>query len=228
MDETVMWILNVDGFAREKHKGTGFILEDSNGHQYAYALLANLHTTRSFEITHILVKSDSQVVIGQVTGEFDAKEDSIEKYLECVQHLSSKFSQIMFENVPQKEICMLTCCLSSVLESLWKGFEEDSMSSIGANFKDDEWRFERIIRARISERKLGGFFHLSTPSRNLSKSTFVFDWIIGVASSPVAAHRRSPNLQEMVSKKKRKEQEKKTYLKRLIHGRNGSSLRREV
>lgn len=115
-----MWILNVDGFAREKHKGTGFILEDSNGHQYAYALLANLHTTRSFEITHILVKSDSQVVIGQVTGEFDAKEDSIEKYLECVQHLSSKFSQIMFENVPQKEICMLTCCLSSVLESLWK------------------------------------------------------------------------------------------------------------
>lgn len=37
-DVTHFGILNVDGSTKEKHKGAGFILEDLDNHQYAYAM----------------------------------------------------------------------------------------------------------------------------------------------------------------------------------------------
>ncbi|KAI5652597.1 hypothetical protein M9H77_29784 [Catharanthus roseus] len=68
----------------------------SNNEAAKEALCASSHMAKSLQLTHILVRSDSQVIVGQVIGEFEAKEDNMQKYLECVQQLSSEFSQILF------------------------------------------------------------------------------------------------------------------------------------
>lgn len=111
------WILNTDGSTREQNKGAGFILEDPDEHQYAYAimfwflvsnneaeyeaLLAGLHGAKYLNLTNILVRIDSEVVIGQVTGVFEAKEENIKQYLACVQQLVSEFTSVNFEKVPR-------------------------------------------------------------------------------------------------------------------------------
>ncbi|KAI5652622.1 hypothetical protein M9H77_29809 [Catharanthus roseus] len=103
----------------EKHKGAGFILEDPNGHQYTYAvkflfpvsnneskyraLLEGFCMAHNLEITHLRVRSDSQVVIGRVTGDLEFKEDNMQKYLRYVLHLTSGFQQNLFEKIPQEE-----------------------------------------------------------------------------------------------------------------------------
>lgn len=43
---------------------------------------------QSPKIAHIWVKSDSKVVIGQVTGTFEAKGENMQKYLACIQQLA--------------------------------------------------------------------------------------------------------------------------------------------
>lgn len=79
----------MDGSIGERTKGAGFILEEPKGHKYAYALkflspvsnneaeyealLAGLRMAKSLKLTHILVRSDPQVVIGHVTSIFEAK-----------------------------------------------------------------------------------------------------------------------------------------------------------
>ena len=37
---------------------------------------------------NILLKSDSKFVIGQIKGEYEAKEDRMQKYLRLMNHLS--------------------------------------------------------------------------------------------------------------------------------------------
>ncbi|KAI5657791.1 hypothetical protein M9H77_26584 [Catharanthus roseus] len=61
------------------------------------ALLAGLQIAKSLKLTHILVRNDSLVVIGQVIGIFEAKEDNMKQYLACVQQLISEFTCVNFE-----------------------------------------------------------------------------------------------------------------------------------
>ncbi|KAI5658185.1 hypothetical protein M9H77_26978 [Catharanthus roseus] len=61
------------------------------------ALLAGLHMAISLKHTHLLARNDSQVVIGQVTGIFEAKEENMKQYLTRVQRLVSNFVCVNFE-----------------------------------------------------------------------------------------------------------------------------------
>lgn len=72
--------MNVDGSVSIEHKRDGFVLEDPEGHQFAYAmkftfhvsnketeyeaLLTGLQMAQSLKITYLLFRSDPQVVIG--------------------------------------------------------------------------------------------------------------------------------------------------------------------
>lgn len=73
------WTPNTDRSTMEHTKGVGFMLEDPKGHQYAYAmkflfhvsnneaeyeaLLEALPKAKSLKLMHLIVRSDSQVVI---------------------------------------------------------------------------------------------------------------------------------------------------------------------
>lgn len=63
----------------------------SNNEVKYKALLADLQLAMEVSLTRIQVFSDSQVVVGQVTGQFEAKEEYMVKYLNLIKDVISKF-----------------------------------------------------------------------------------------------------------------------------------------
>ena len=55
------------------------------------------------EVRSILILSDSQLVIGQVNGAYEAKEGRMKKYLEKVLLLVKKFKEVNFIQIPREK-----------------------------------------------------------------------------------------------------------------------------
>ena len=67
------------------------------------ALLKGLELARSLEAKSVLVQGDSQLVICQVNGMYEAKEERMKKYLNKVRRLIKKFSEAHFVQIPREE-----------------------------------------------------------------------------------------------------------------------------
>ena len=67
------------------------------------ALLKGLELAKSLGAESVLVQGDSQLVIGQVNGVYEAKEERMKKYLNKVRRLIKKFSEAHFVQIPRKE-----------------------------------------------------------------------------------------------------------------------------
>ena len=67
------------------------------------ALLKGLELAKSVKADSILVLGDSQLVIGQVNGICEAKEDRMKKYLKKVERLVKKFKKVDFIQIPREE-----------------------------------------------------------------------------------------------------------------------------
>ena len=67
------------------------------------ALLKGLELAKSVKANSILVLGDSQLVIGQVNGTYEAKEDKMKKYLKKVARLVKKFKEVDFIQIPREE-----------------------------------------------------------------------------------------------------------------------------
>ena len=84
------WLLSVDGSSNQQGNGAGIVLEGPNGvlieqalrfafrasnNQVEYeALIAGMLLAKEMGVQNLLVKSDSQLIRGQVSGEFQAKD----------------------------------------------------------------------------------------------------------------------------------------------------------
>ncbi|XP_065634089.1 uncharacterized protein LOC136069463 [Quercus suber] len=66
-------------------------------------LLKRLELAKSVEADSILVLGDSQLVIGQVNGTCEAKEDRMKRYLKKVVCLVKKFKEADFVQIPREE-----------------------------------------------------------------------------------------------------------------------------
>ena len=58
---------------------------------------------KSLEAESVLVQGDSQLVIGQVNGMYEAKEERMKKCLNKVRHLIKKFSVAHFVQIPREK-----------------------------------------------------------------------------------------------------------------------------
>ena len=58
--------------------------------------MAGLRVARTLGAENVVLKSDSQLVIGQVRGEYEAKEARMQKYLKLTNQLISSFNYIEF------------------------------------------------------------------------------------------------------------------------------------
>ena len=67
------------------------------------ALLKGLELAKSVDTDSILVLGDSQLVIGQVNGTCEAKEDRMKRYLKKVVRLVKKFKEADFIQIPREE-----------------------------------------------------------------------------------------------------------------------------
>ena len=67
------------------------------------ALLKGLELAKSVEAKSILVLGDSQLIMGQVNGIYEAKEERMRKYLSRVMRLMKIFEEADFVQIPREE-----------------------------------------------------------------------------------------------------------------------------
>ena len=64
------------------------------------AILTRLRIAQALGAKNILLRSDSQLVIRQVKGDFEAKETRMQKYLRLTNQLVSNFDRSEFVQIP--------------------------------------------------------------------------------------------------------------------------------
>ncbi|XP_027120541.2 uncharacterized protein [Coffea arabica] len=113
------WVLFVDGASSKEGSGAGLLLISPTGEELTYALrfdflasnneaeyealLTGLRIAHQMGITAIKVRSDSQLVVLQVRGEYEAKEEVMKKYLAKVQEAIALFDTFEIEQVPRSQ-----------------------------------------------------------------------------------------------------------------------------
>ena len=98
-----IWTVQKDGSATKKVGRAGVVLIPLEGETLKYAvrlqfpatknkakneaLLTGLSLTKALGAKSLIVQADSQLIIGQVKGDYEAKEERMQKYLKIVQRL---------------------------------------------------------------------------------------------------------------------------------------------
>ena len=119
IEDKKKWIIHVDGSSTQHVGGIGVVLLSSEGDKLKHkvrlqyqttnneaeykALLKGLELAKSVEAESILVLGDLQLVIGQVNGTCEAKEERMKKYLNRVLRLVKKFKEADFVQLPREE-----------------------------------------------------------------------------------------------------------------------------
>ncbi|GAV59451.1 RVT_3 domain-containing protein [Cephalotus follicularis] len=114
-----LWKLSVDGSSCVFGSGAELVLTSPDGWTLEYALrfgfkttnnetewealIARLTIAKHLEIQKLQASSDSQVVVGLASGEYEAREDTIAKYLAHFQSLKSAFQVFRFLKVHRAE-----------------------------------------------------------------------------------------------------------------------------
>ena len=95
-DPEATWVLHIDEASNARGSGVGFLLTNSEGVVTEYALrfdfkasnnqaeyealLASLRVVKELGIDSLRVFSDSQLIVGQVKGEFEVRDPTMAKY----------------------------------------------------------------------------------------------------------------------------------------------------
>ncbi|XP_030963996.1 uncharacterized protein LOC115985174 [Quercus lobata] len=113
------WVVHVDGSSTKYAGGIGVVLQSPEGDKLRHkvrlqyqatnneveyeALFKGLELAKSVEAKSIFVLGDSQLVMGQVNGMYEAKEERMRKYLSRVMCLMKRFEKAKFVQIPREE-----------------------------------------------------------------------------------------------------------------------------
>jgi len=118
------WVLSVDGSSNQQGSGAGITLEGPNvlieqalrfafkasNNQVEYeALIAGMLLAKEMGAQSLLAKSDSQLVTGQVTAGYQAKDPQMAAYLRYVEVLKRAFARLSWYMSPGSKMPELTC-----------------------------------------------------------------------------------------------------------------------
>ncbi|XP_023911882.1 uncharacterized protein LOC112023510 [Quercus suber] len=114
-----IWTINTDGSSTRNGGGAGVVIvspqEDvlkygvqlkfpvTNNEAEYEALLTGLTLAQALGAKNVVIKSDSQLVIGQARGDFEAKEARMQKYLQLTTQLISNFNRVEFVQIPREQ-----------------------------------------------------------------------------------------------------------------------------
>ena len=59
-------------------------------------ILTGLRLSKALGAKKLLIQNDSKLVIGQIRGEYKAKEERMQKYLRLTKHLTREFDTVEF------------------------------------------------------------------------------------------------------------------------------------
>ena len=117
--EAERWTIQTDGSSAQRRGGVGVIIIAPDEEELKYevqlkfpatnneaeyeGILTGLRLGRALGIKHLLVQNDSKLVIGQIKGDYEAKEERMQKYLKLTKHLTQEFEEVEFEQVPRSQ-----------------------------------------------------------------------------------------------------------------------------
>ncbi|KAL5542852.1 hypothetical protein UlMin_010562 [Ulmus minor] len=114
-----LWHLYVDGSSTDNCSGAGVILvspekmrlscalhfrfKATNNQAEYEALLAGLRLAKEVSARHLLIYSDSQLIVNQVNSEYQAKGEKMASYLEKAKELLGQFDTVTITQIPRNE-----------------------------------------------------------------------------------------------------------------------------
>nr|XP_023911584.1 uncharacterized protein LOC112023193 [Quercus suber] len=117
--EDEIWIIQTDGLSAQKRGGVGVVITTPNGEVLKYGvqlkfpatnneaeyegILTGLRLGKELGAKNLRVQNDSKLVIGQVKGEYEAKEERMQKYLKLTNHLAKEFEKVEFIQIPRSQ-----------------------------------------------------------------------------------------------------------------------------
>nr|XP_023900782.1 uncharacterized protein LOC112012635 [Quercus suber] len=66
-------------------------------------ILTGLRLGRELGARNLLVQNDSKLIIGQIRGEYEVKEERMQKYLRLTKHLTQEFEKVEFIQIPRSQ-----------------------------------------------------------------------------------------------------------------------------
>ncbi|KAK4836989.1 hypothetical protein QYF36_001917 [Acer negundo] len=111
------WTLSIDGSSNIKGSGLGLVLKSplgdileqsihynfraTNNEAEYEALIAGLNLVKSLNIKKIQVQSDSQLVVRQMTGSYEARNQRMTAYLAKAKQFQSAFDEFDIQQIPR-------------------------------------------------------------------------------------------------------------------------------
>ncbi|KAL0449679.1 UNVERIFIED_CONTAM: hypothetical protein Slati_1524300 [Sesamum latifolium] len=127
------WLLHVDGSSTAQGSGAGIVITTPQGEDLEFAikfgfkasnneaeyeaLVIGMRMAHEAGARHLLAYSDSQLIVKQVEGTYEAKEESMIQYLQQITDLKTKFHHFQIIQIPREENAKADC-LSKLASSL--------------------------------------------------------------------------------------------------------------
>ena len=118
-DKARRWTIQTDGSSAQKRGGVEvvIIIPDEETLKYGVRLkfpatnneveyegiLTGLRLGKALRATNLLIQNDSKLVIGQIKGDFEVKEERMQKYVRLTRHLTQEFDKVEFAQIPRSQ-----------------------------------------------------------------------------------------------------------------------------
>ena len=112
-------MIQTDGSSAQKRGGVGVVITTPEGEILKYGvrlrflatnneaeyegILTGLRLGKALGVKNLLIQSDSKLVVEQIKGEYEAKEERMQKYLRLTRHLTREFDEVEFIQVPSNQ-----------------------------------------------------------------------------------------------------------------------------
>jgi ribonuclease HI len=114
-----LWIVYVDGLATKKNGGAGIVIDTPSGERLYNSLrlefqvtnneaeyevvVAGLRIVQEMGVENVELRSDSQVIVGHIQGEFEAKGEKMKLYLSRVQDMQASLKRFSIVKIPREQ-----------------------------------------------------------------------------------------------------------------------------
>ena len=114
--------IQTDGSSAQKRGGVGVVIITHDGEILKYGvrlkflatnneaeskgILTGLRLGKALGAMNLLVQNDSKLVIWKIKGDYEAKEERMQKYVKLTKHLTQEFDRVEFTQIPRSQNMM--------------------------------------------------------------------------------------------------------------------------
>ncbi|KAL0373713.1 UNVERIFIED_CONTAM: hypothetical protein Sradi_3287000 [Sesamum radiatum] len=111
------WLLHVDSSSTAQESGAGIVLTTPQGDNIEFevkfefktsnnkaeyeALILGMRIAQDAGASHLLAYSDSHLIVRQINGEYEAKEESMVQCLQQMEELKTNFKSFQLHQIPR-------------------------------------------------------------------------------------------------------------------------------